>query len=109
MEQDLKKSDYVKWLIESIANAVTSYENDSHEIYHEIYFDYDDVISLLEQADALVEESARCPRPDNLPLDMPWSERMDDDEDFNPFVFDGTMSIDDHERMHELMEQSEQD
>ena len=42
--QDLEKSGHVKWLLEVITNAVTSYENDTHKIH----FDYDAAIGLLE-------------------------------------------------------------
>jgi hypothetical protein len=97
--RDLEKSGQVKWLCEVISNAAESYENDTHPIY----FDYGGVISLLEQAQMLVTESARCPRPENLPSGMPWSERLYDGEDFDPYVFDGAMSAEDYERMRELM------
>jgi hypothetical protein len=98
--RDLDKSDQVKWLCKVIANAAESYENDKHPIY----FDYDSVIALLEQAQMLVTESARCPRPADLPPGMPWCERLaGGDEVFDPYAFDGTMSEEDYERMHELM------
>lgn len=90
----------MKWLLQTITNAVESYENDTHPIY----FDYDGAIGLLEQVQILVTESARCPRPTDLPPGMPWSERLaGGDEVFDPYVFDGTMSDEDYERMHKLM------
>lgn len=98
--QDLEKSDQVKRLCEAIINASESYENATDSIY----FDYNSVIALLEQAQTLVAESARCPRPATLPSNMPWSERLyNGDEDNDPYAFDGTMSAEDYERMHELM------
>ena len=71
--QNLEKSDQVKWFCEIIINVVTSNESDTQ---HKIYFDYDSVLGLLEQAQTAVIDSARCPRPENLPPDMPWSERL---------------------------------
>ena len=36
---------------------------------------------------------------------LPFSEKpFDPDEDFNPYVFDGSMSVEDYELMHELMQ-----
>lgn len=92
--QDLDKSNQVKWLYEIITNAALSYENDTHKIY----FDYDGVIGLLEQAQILITESARCPRPENLPPDMPWSERLYDGTEFDPYAYDDSMTIEDFER-----------
>ncbi len=74
-----------------ICGAVRSYEDDKNKIY----FDYDGVISLLEQAQALMAESARCPRPDNLPADMAWDERLYNGENFDPLVYSGTMDAED--------------
>jgi hypothetical protein len=35
---------------------------------------------------------------------MPWCERLyDGNEAFDPYAFDGTMSVEDYDRMHELM------
>ncbi|MDR1617366.1 MAG: hypothetical protein LBR98_10300 [Syntrophomonadaceae bacterium] len=95
----------VKWLLETISNAVESYENDTHGIY----FDYDGTIGLLEQVKMLVTESARCPRPADLPEYLPWSENLyNGDEVFNPYVYDGSMSVEDYEKMRELMEDNEE-
>jgi len=100
--QDLEKSGQVRWFCEIIINVVTSYESDAN---HKIYFDYDSVLKLLEQAQITAIDTARCPRPDNLPPEMPWSERLyGGDEVFNPYAFDGTMSIEDYEKMHDLMQ-----
>lgn len=99
--QDLEKSDQVKRLCEAIINASESYENASNQIY----FDYDNVIVLLEQAQMLAVETARCPRPADLPPNMPWCERLyNGDEVYDPYAFDSTMSAEDYEKMHELME-----
>jgi len=98
--QDLEKSSQVKWLLETIINAVVSYENDTHKIH----FDYDGAIGLLEQAQMLVTESARCPRPADLPDYLPWCERLFSGDDvFDPYTYDGSMSLEDYDKMHELM------
>jgi hypothetical protein len=47
----------------------------------------------------IINETSRNPRPDNLPQNMPWSEKFFiTDNVFNPYVFDGSMSIEDFER-----------
>lgn len=71
-------------------------------------FDYNAVITTLKSAKQTVEsakerihDSARNPRPANLPKDMPWSERFaDPDEDVDPYVYDGSMSPEDYDKMH---------
>jgi len=91
--KDLEKSGYVKWLCGVIASNAESYESDAHEIY----FDYDGVIDILDQAKTLIMESARCPRPDSLPMDMAWDERLaDSDSVFNPYAYTGTMEYEDY-------------
>lgn len=103
--QDLEKSGKVKWFCEIIINVVTSYESDAG---HKIYFDYDSVLKLLEQAQEVTIDTARCPRPENLPSDMPWCERLyGGDEVFDPYAFDGTMSTPDYEKMYDLMQRDE--
>lgn len=75
----------------SVANDLYSDENKG------FYFDYDIVIELLQQVNETMDASARCPRPDNIPADIPWCERMNDgmNDDFDPYVFKGDMSIED--------------
>lgn len=98
--RDLEKSNEVKMYLQTIRDTVECYENDAHPIY----FYYEGVIELLRQAETIINESARCPRPENLSPDIPWSERLFDGDDvFDPYVFDGTMSEEDYKRMHELM------
>jgi hypothetical protein len=102
--RDSEKSGQVKRLCDAIIIAAECYEND----FNPIYFDYDSVIVLLEQAQTLVAESARCPRPANLPPHIPWREKLyDSDEAFDPYAFDGTMGVEDYERMHELMDEND--
>lgn len=98
--QDLGKSSRIKGLLGETMSTVECYEAENHGIF----FDYDGAIGLLEQVQALVAESARCPRPANLPPDIPWCEKLyDGDDSLNPYVFDGTMSEADYEKMHELI------
>ena len=99
--QDLEKSDQVECLLYDIKSSVESYKNDIHRIY----FDYDGVIDLLAEAQMLVTNSARCPRPEGLSPNLPWCERLSSgDDDFSPYVYDGTMSAEDYEKMLALME-----
>jgi len=102
--QNLEKSNHVKWLLEIMTNAVTGYENDTNKIY----FDYDGVIGLLEQAQMYLIESVRCPRPTDLPEHLPWCEKMyNGDEVFDPYAY-ADMSNEDYEKMRELMAESEE-
>lgn len=65
------------------------------------YYDYDKVMGMLDQ---VVEEldQARTPRPVNLPDDIPWSEALwNGEEEANPFVFDGSMSVVDFKKFQD--------
>jgi len=102
--RDLEGNKKIKWYLEIIGNAVTSYENDTHAIY----FDYDGVIGLLEQAQMLIVDSARCPRPADLPEHLPWCEKLSDSgEVFDPYAY-VDMSHEDYEKMHELMAENDE-
>ena len=91
--QDLEQSGQVKWWLDIIRNAVESYENDNMKIY----FDYKGVIGLLEQAQMLVAESARCPRPADLPDYLEWDEKLyDGDEVSEGYIFHNGMNADDY-------------
>ena len=64
------------------------------------HYDYDRVMKLLQKAAQAMHDTARNPRPDNLPKDMPWSEHFaDPDEAFDPYVYDGSMSPEDYNPM----------
>ena len=79
--RDLEKSGQIKGLCAAIISVAECYETASDPIY----FDYENMIALLEQAQILQEESARCPRPANLPVNIPWCEKLHNgDEMFNP-------------------------
>lgn len=70
------------------------YENSEEEFY----FDYVGVVDLLEKTKEKVETSLRCLRPGNIPDDIAWCEMTNTDYEFDPFVYDGSMSIDDFEK-----------
>lgn len=91
--QDKGKIAIIKRLISEISAANEHY-NDSENGQ---FYDYDTVISLLQQAKETMDQSARCPRPKNIPSDLPWDEAMND-QGFNPFVYRGSMSIEDFEK-----------
>ena len=78
----------------SAANDLYSDENKG------FYFAYDSVIELLRQVNETIHASARCPRPDNIPADIPWCERMYNgmEDEINPYVFRGDMSVEDFRR-----------
>lgn len=73
---------------------------------HKGSFDYDGVIQLLQQAVALVGDTATFERPDNLPKDIPWCPTpwCGADDDVDPHVYDGSMTPEDYEMMHVAME-----
>ena len=71
----------------SAANDLYSDENKG------FYFAYEIVIKLLQQVNETIDASARCPRPDNIPDDIPWCENMNNE--FDPLVYRGDTSIED--------------
>ena len=60
------------------------------------YFAYDTVIELLQQVNETIDASARCPRPNYIPDDISWCENMNNE--FDPFVYRGDMSVEDFRR-----------
>ncbi len=100
-----EKIERISELLQELQTGNTAYD-DPAIAYH---YDYDRVIQSLEQAKETMEQSVRCPRPKDLPKDIPWSERLSqgaDDEDFNPYVYDGTMSPEDYDKMRENYERN---
>lgn len=96
--QNIEKEKEVRQLCQEIINI--SYSSREHKAY----FDYDLVIEQLENTKKLIQESERCPKPKDLPKNMIWSERYyNPDEEIDPYVFDGTMSIEDHEKWQQVL------
>lgn len=97
--QNKKKVQRIRELLNGLQIANETY-SDEKVCY---YFDYETVIELLEQTQTVMEDSARCPRPADLPSDLPWCERLvtDPTEEFDPYAFDGSMSEEDYELMWE--------
>lgn len=79
--------------IQNLLNGLTT----ANDLYSDenkgFYFDYDTVIELLQQINETIDASARCPRPDNIPSDIPWCESMNNE--FDPLVYRGDMSVED--------------
>ncbi|MDR2559198.1 MAG: hypothetical protein LBC86_06615 [Oscillospiraceae bacterium] len=98
-KQDLDYSENIKWLCDVIKDGATNYENNPNGIY----FDYEKVFDLLCQTEGVLTSTARCPRPIELPSEMPWCESMNSDE-FDPDMYNGSMSADEHEKMYEFIE-----
>lgn len=98
--QDKEKEQMVLALCNDIIN--TCKNNATME--YKTYFDYDSAIDLLKQTKEVIEETLCCPRPEKIPEDIPWSERFyDGNTVLNPYVFDGSMSIEDFERFQDLI------
>lgn len=72
-----------------------------NEIAAGIRWHYENGCNLLEGSTAFPPEPVE--RPAELPADMPWYE-MQAAEAPDPYVYDGHMSPEDYEHMHELMD-----
>jgi hypothetical protein len=92
-------SERINTLIESIKCY-----NDEPDKYS---FDFAQVEQLLHIAVNVMNNTAIGIRPKDLPADIPWSERLShgaDDEDFNAYAYDGTMSAEDYDKMRDNYE-----
>lgn len=94
-EQNPEKIQQIYTLLDDILATNREYAN----VKNGTYFNYDSVIAKLQEAQTEMTETARNPRPEDLPEDIPWSEKFaDPDEDFDPYVFDGSMSEKDYDQ-----------
>ncbi len=98
------KADEIILLCTTIINTVRAYEEQGYKVH----FDYDRAAKLLSETTAHIIDTARCPRPDNLPSDMPWSERLYDGTEFDPYTYDGSMSVPDFEKASTTHHRSQQ-
>lgn len=93
--QDLNKVSKISQLLNDIVRRNLLYSDPELKTY----FSYDEVVNHLETALSVINETVRNPRPYNLPQNMSWSEKFfDPDNEFNPFVYDGSMSPEDFKR-----------
>lgn len=74
------------------------------EIAAGIRWHYENGYNLLQDSTAFPPE--RMERPADLPADMPWSEHAATAEP-DPYVYDGSMSVEDFTLMHEHMKADE--
>ncbi|MEN6325830.1 MAG: hypothetical protein ABFD18_06450 [Syntrophomonas sp.] len=81
--------------ITTICGLISEIKNITLEQSGGIYFDYDTAIDLLEKVKGTMIESMRCPKPKDLPNNLPWCESMNMNEEFDPYVYKGDMSVDD--------------
>lgn len=88
------KINKISGLCSTIISLSNFYNNDEFKFY----FAYDRVIEMLENTIVEIEASLRCKRPENLPEDIPWSESTNPEWVFDPYVYDGTMTIEDFEK-----------
>ena len=105
--QDKDKILEIRDLLNSISAAIDLYSDENKGFY----FAYDSVIELLQQVNETIDDSARCPRPVNIPDDIPWCERMCDgmEDEFDPFVFRGDMSVEDFRKAQDNYFEDKQD
>lgn len=89
--QNKSKIEMIFSLIREIESANILYADETPGYY----FDYDTVIELLKKASYTIVSTERCPRPQDLPKDIPWCESG---EEFDPFVYRGDMSPEDFQR-----------
>lgn len=97
--KDKEKIKQVNELCQEINELNTMYQNSEEKFY----FDYDGVIELLGKTKERIEISLRCLRPDNLPDDIAWCEMTNPNYELDPFVYDGSMSIKDFEKVQAII------
>lgn len=102
--QDKEKIARIAELIVDLSTTNSAYSNESNGTH----YDYDRVVDLLEQAQTIMDETARNPRPANLPESMPWSERFADpagpEAAPDLYSYDGSMSEKDYDLREALIE-----
>jgi len=69
-------------------------------------FDFVKVEQLLMEASQVVDNTARGVRPKNLPLDVPFSDSLDEDNQSGPFTYAGDMSLEEYEQLQKNYEMS---
>jgi hypothetical protein len=85
--------------IQEICNRISNINQVFSDPDIKSHFAYDEVIELLEKAYDTINVSVRIPRPDHIPHNISWSEKCYDPEhNFDPYVYDGSMSVEDYER-----------
>jgi hypothetical protein len=93
--QSLEKVNKISQILNDIVRRNVLYADPEHRTY----FSYDEVIEHLESALNIIDLSARNPRPNNIPQNISWNEKFySPDNEFNPYVYDGSMSPEDFER-----------
>ena len=100
---DKEKAGLISSLSRDIANLNNSY------IEENAYYDYDTVIDGLTKLKEVMQETLRCQRPEGLPEHIIWNEKPYEGEDLDPFVFDGSMSVEEFERWQDSMLEGWQD
>lgn len=98
---ELEDEEKKKRIIDNIINEIKGINNSKDNEAKGVYFNYDAVIELLEQAKNEMINSMRCPRPKDIPKDIIWCESMGD-EDFDPYMYKGDMSVEDFKKAQQL-------
>lgn len=104
--QDNRKAEEISRLLLQIATQNSSYSIQNAKYY----FDYDTVLQKLQEALDHIENTLCCERPDNLPEEIPWCDRVASDcsEEINPYVYAGMMTAEEYKQMHEQREQDDE-
>lgn len=71
-------------------------------------YDFSRVEALLKKAVDIVEETARGVRPKNLPIEIPFSDALDPEEQSDLYCYKGDMEPDDYFRMQEAILKDQQ-
>lgn len=82
--------------IERLCSNILVNIKNLNEKKEEAYFEYAAVLALLQKVDEKIDNTTRYAKPSWLPADAAWDERPSCD-DFDPYVFTGTMSVQDFE------------
>lgn len=102
--QDKEKIEIIRCLLQDLTANNEDFKNGEKGIY----YDYDGVIEHLKKAQEIIDNSVHIPRPKDLPEDLPWRETFaDPDENFDPYVYDGSMSPEDYKKWYLTLKKTE--
>lgn len=64
------------------------------------------LVEKLKEVRRVIDETLKYNKPTKLPDGMAWSSSSDNDYEFNSYVFDGSMSLQDHKRAAKLADET---
>lgn len=88
--------------VKEVSQEILSSLEDFSEENQGFYFNYDNVLILLQEAKRIMSNTLKCQRPKDLPEDFIWSEKPYNGEDFDIMVYDSSINIEDYKKLHNL-------